>query len=418
MWQRSTLCLLLAIAGLNLAVRQTTFAQQEAEKKREDFGSSLKQLKWDSKKETAVEAKGKKDKKAKKGEASTPEADDVIRIETVLAVFDLLVVDKKGRAVTGLKPDDFIVKEDGKPQQIGTFALGDDANRSRSIVLIIDYSGSQRPYIQNSVAAAKILVDKLGPQDRMAIVTDDVSLLVDYTKDKSRLKSNLDSLEQNALWNRKLGRSAQYSALFAALRELVVGEERPIVIFQTDGDELMWLQPMAKDRPQFGRASAKEFSLTDIVTAAQKTRTTIYAIIPGLRFIGLPPEELITRAKLDIQERRSAMASFMGDRYGNQPQREVPEWVYLQAADLAQQRQTALASVAKLSGGWPEFLEKPEQASAIYSRILSDINRRYIIGYYPTNTVRDGKLRKVHFEVRNHPEYVVWGRKSYYAPER
>jgi hypothetical protein len=96
----------------------------------------------------------------------------------------------------------------------------------------------------------------------------------------------------------------------------------------------------------------------------------------------------------------------------------VPEWVYLQAADLAQQRQTALASVAKLSGGWPEFLEKPEQASAIYSRILSDINRRYIIGYYPTNIVRDGKLRKAHFEVRNHPEYVVWGRKSYYAPER
>jgi VWFA-related protein len=418
MWQRSTLCLLLAIAGLNLAVRQPTFAQQEAEKKREDFGGSLKRLKWDSKKEAAVEAKGKKDKKAKKGEASAPEADDVIRIETVLAVFDLLVVDKKGRAVTGLKPDDFIVKEDGKPQQIGTFALGDDANRPRSIVLIIDYSGSQRPYLQNSVAAAKILVDKLGPQDRMAIVTDDVSLLVDFTKDKSKLKSNLDSLEQSALWNRKLGRSAQYSALFAALRELVVGEERPIVIFQTDGDELMWLQPMAKDRPQFGRASAKEFSLTDIVTAAQKTRTTIYAIIPGLRFIGLPPQELLARAKLDLQERRAAMASFMGDRYLNQPQREVPEWVYLQAADLAQQRQTALASVAKLSGGWPEFLEKPEQASAIYSRILSDINRRYIIGYYPTNIVRDGKLRKAHFEVRNHPEYVVWGRKSYYAPER
>jgi VWFA-related protein len=282
-------------------------------------------------------------------------------------------------------------------------------------VLIIDYSGSQLPYIQNSVAAAKTLVDKLGPQDRMAIVTDDVSLLVDFTKDKARLKSNLDTLEQNALWAKKLGRSAQYSALYATLRELMAGEERPIILFQTDGDELMFLQPMAEDTPQFRRASIKEFSLTDIVAAAQKTRTTIYAIIPGLRFIGLPPQELLARMKQDQQERQAARSSFLGT--GNsRPFGEIPEWALLRAADVAQQRQTALASVAKLTGGWPEFLEKPEQASAIYSRILSDINRRYIIGYYPTNAARDGKLRRVQFEVRGHPEYVVWGRKSYYAP--
>lgn len=417
MWQRSLLCLLLAIAGFALAIHDPAFAQQEPEKKRGEFGSSLKRLKWDSKKEAAVEAKDKNpktSKKVKKGNASTMEAEDAIRIETVLAVFDLLVVDKKGRAVTGLKPEDFIVREDGKLQEIGTFALGNDANRPRSIVLIIDYSGSQRPYLQNSVAAAKVLVDKLGPQDRMAIVTDDVSLLVDFTKDKSRLKSNLDSLEQSALWNRKFGRSAQYSALLATLRELMAGEERPIVLFQTDGDELMWLQPMVESRQRFPNGRAKEFSLTDIVAAAQKTRTTIYTIIPGFRFIGVPPDQQIARAKQvgEITFAGPGAQELISDRL-----RQTPEWVWVRYADMAQQRQTALATVAKLSGGWPEFLEKPEQASGIYSRILADINRRYIIGYYPTNTARDGKLRKVGFEVRNHPEYVVWGRKSYYAPE-
>jgi hypothetical protein len=80
--------------------------------------------------------------------------------------------------------------------------------------------------------------------------------------------------------------------------------------------------------------------------------------------------------------------------------------------------QEAAARVAELSGGWAEFLNSPERATAIYERILADINNRYIIGYYPTNKERDGKLRKVHIEVRNHPEYKVHGRESYYATSR
>jgi hypothetical protein len=81
-------------------------------------------------------------------------------------------------------------------------------------------------------------------------------------------------------------------------------------------------------------------------------------------------------------------------------------------------QQTALGGVTAVSGGWTDFLEEPGQAAGVYGRILSDINRRYVIGYQPTNKERDGKLRRVRIEVRGHPEYVVWGRKSYYAPER
>ena len=51
--------------------------------------------------------------------------------------------------------------------------------------------------------------------------------------------------------------------------------------------------------------------------------------------------------------------------------------------------------------------KQPEQASELYSRVLNDINRRYVIGYYPTNRTRDGKRRNVSIEVRGHPEYIV-----------
>jgi hypothetical protein len=85
-------------------------------------------------------------------------------------------------------------------------------------------------------------------------------------------------------------------------------------------------------------------------------------------------------------------------------------------AQRTEKLQSALAGVAGLTGGWTEFLETPEQADAIYSRIFTDINQRYIVGYYPTNKERDGKRRKIDFQVKGHPEYQVYGRRSYFAP--
>jgi hypothetical protein len=79
--------------------------------------------------------------------------------------------------------------------------------------------------------------------------------------------------------------------------------------------------------------------------------------------------------------------------------------------------QSTLFEVSKTSGGWAEFLESQSQATAIYARILADLNERYIVGYYPTNKERDGRRRQVNIEVKGHPEYVIAGRKSYYAPE-
>jgi len=96
---------------------------------------------------------------------------------------------------------------------------------------------------------------------------------------------------------------------------------------------------------------------------------------------------------------------------------KLPDVFLEQQANQWLRRHTALAAVARFTGAWTEFLEEPNQADQIYSRILTDIDRRYVIGYYPTNRVRDGKRRKVHIEVRNHPEYVVWRQKTYFARE-
>src|SRR5204863_2303041 len=242
-----------------------------------------------------------------------------------------------GRPVGGLTQNDFVVTEDNQPQSIAHFSLGDDKRTERSIVLIIDHSWSQLPYLRTSTQAAETLVDKLGPNDRMAIVSDDVSLVLNFTSDKPKLKKALEDLRaititipsrpgilqqegQAPLPRPKFGHSDQFSALLATVRELINPDDiRPIIIFQSDGDEINVLQPPnlhRYDKPLSANASDKEkkrwqeterilgprvkpYSIDDVYAAVQKTRATVYTVIPGLRFFGLAPAEQLERAQRD-----------------------------------------------------------------------------------------------------------------------
>ena len=415
MKRRSILYLLLAslICPQIYPAAAPSQSPEPKERQTKDFGSSLERLKWDEKKKQLVEVKDPKQVKAESIE------DEVIRVETTMAVLDLLVADKRGRAITGLTKEDFIVSEDEKPQAVESFSLGDGQTLPRSIVLIIDWSGSQLPFLNNSLDAASVLVDQLARHDKMAIVTDDVLLMVDFTSDKKKLKEGLESLRKRASSGGRLGRSAQYSALYAVLRELVNKEERPIIIFQTDGDELSLLRPIDNSTSPATRSALRPYSFIDICHAAERSRTTIYTIIPGLKLIGATGGEQLERAKLIQQKRIMAMSERMpsGQNFPQMRIGDLADDYYMRIASGLLRQQLAAAGVAQLTGGWAEFLEEPEMARAIYTRILLGINRRYIIGYYPTNSERDGKLRRVKIAVRNHPEYIVWGRKSYYAAE-
>ena len=75
-----------------------------------------------------------------------------------------------------------------------------------------------------------------------------------------------------------------------------------------------------------------------------------------------------------------------------------------------------MAAAGVAIGEWTVFLEDPEQANKIYKDILDDIRTRYVISYYPTNKVRDGKRRRVNLPVRENAHYQISGRKSYFAP--
>jgi len=395
-----SLCVLVAvIAAGNRHFINRVHAQSAPDErpKLKDFGSSLKRLKWDEKLGTAVENKSAPKK------IDAPTGDDVIRVETNLVVCSVQVLDPRNNWISNLTKDDFIVTENGRPERVAHFSLGNDVAVGRTIVLLIDYSSSEAPYIKDSVEAAKILVDKLGPRDIMAIVTDDVKLLVDFTRDQKKLKRALDSLYGRNRGH-QYGNSMQFSALMAVVREMFTSEDlRPIVIFQTDGDELFELHPSvpnfrfipnSSERP---RPRGQNFSLRDLYNAIEKSRTSVYTIIPGSRYIeaqSSSQQQLLSPAPpvIDMGHMR---------RYSMNDYRR---WQQLAAAGAA-------------IGGWTAYLQQPEEAADIYGKILADINSHYILGYYPSDKTHDGKRRRVQVEVRGHPEYATTGRKTYFAPE-
>ncbi|HEX3084034.1 MAG TPA: VWA domain-containing protein [Pyrinomonadaceae bacterium] len=418
-------------------------AQKRDKPKLKDFGSSLKRLRWDEQKKAAVDVKSKSDSPA------DPTATEVVKVETSLVSSDLLVLDERGNAVTNLTASDFPVTEDGTPQTVGMFSLGDNATVSRSIVLIIDYGCSQLPFVNASVAAAKIMVDKLSPNDRMAIVTDDIELLSDFTSNKEKLKQKLDelrrrtslkpfTLEPLSNLHAPFGRGFQYSALMAVLKEAFSEEDqRPIIIFQTDGTEAALLRnpitgptvepglpPDLRAQREanlqhfadFRKRNPREFSMDDIYKATERSRATIYTIVPGLRFIGLKPEERAPQMRAYFNREIVGFDLPGARKMWDDILKRWPEETFAFEADVFVKLQSALAVLSTVSGGWIDFFDQPSQANEIYSRIFSDINRRYVVGYYSTNKAHDGKRRKVSIAVWNHPEYIVMGHRGYYAP--
>lgn len=375
--------------------------------RRKTFGQSLKQ--FEKKPET-------KETKEKKPTAPSENDEDVIKVRTNLVVTDVLVANSKGNAIAGLKKEDFVITENGVPQEMELFSSGGTAPLPKAIVFIVEV-GAIPSMADKSLEAAKTLVDKLAPNDRMAIVNTNIQLVLDFTSDKKLLKATLEKLKAESMGGRH-----NYSSLLGSLHELLGPEDiRPIVINQSYGDELASLKPMWESSKPFCKRGIRgfcerAFSFTDVVDAVERSRATIYTVVPGPQFIGIPKDEQIKRAGLYLEGYVNEIGKNI-ERTEQQKEEFRRQWIENEIFGHVE-TEKALINITNLSGGITNYLEKPEDASGIYDSILTVIENRYTIGYYPKDETPDGKKRCVKIEVRGHPEYVVLGRKFYFAPKR
>lgn len=150
--------------------------------------------------------------------------------QTELVEVYATVSDAKGRFVTDLTRDEFIVLEDGVPQPISTFA---DGEQPVSIALAVDRSWSMA---DGRLAAAqrggRELLLELGDQDRAMLVAigSDVEVPVPLTSDRQAVDASLQALDP---W----GSTALHDAVVLAFDAIEPAPGRRALVLVSDGLE-------------------------------------------------------------------------------------------------------------------------------------------------------------------------------------
>src|SRR6266540_4674838 len=108
------------------------------------------------------------------------------------------VVDGSGRPIVGLAPQAFAAEADGQSLPLMGVTTALDANVPAAVVLTFDTSGSmQGTAIEQAKAGGKALVNQLGPNDRVAVITfsNTVQMVQGFTRSEehtSELQSHHD----------------------------------------------------------------------------------------------------------------------------------------------------------------------------------------------------------------------------------
>ncbi len=142
----------------------------------------------------------------------------------------VIVSDREGHYLPGLKKEDFTVYQDGVKQNITFFATFDEP---LSIALLLDTSGSTEDVLKRIKSAAKDFVDLLNPQDKCLVATFDnqVKILNSFTSDRKTLKKSLDKIKSSAL-----GGTLMYNAVGQITQKSFADlPGRKVVVILTDG---------------------------------------------------------------------------------------------------------------------------------------------------------------------------------------
>ena len=181
---------------------------------------------------------------------------DVTRVNMLFTV-----TDKKGRFVTDLGRDDFLVLENKKPQTIAEFTAETDLPLRLGILIDTSNSIRDRFKFEQEAATSFILSVVHRGRDKAMVVSFDTSteLVADLIDDTDKLEAAIRGLRAG-------GGTALYDALYFACRDKLSKDQprhkfRRAIVIVSDGDD---------NQSQVSRDQALEM--------AQKADVVIYAI--------------------------------------------------------------------------------------------------------------------------------------------
>jgi VWFA-related protein len=161
----------------------------------------------------------------------SPPGQIVTAVGQQLMRFNASVMDRNGRAISGMHASDFTVFENGVERKVTNVS---PANEPFNLILLLDVSGSVEERMDFIRKAARDFLKTASPQDRISIISfrDDIQIISDFTTDRAMLSRKLDEIDAG-------GGTALYDALGYVLAEPIkrLRGERTAVVVMSDGDD-------------------------------------------------------------------------------------------------------------------------------------------------------------------------------------
>jgi Ca-activated chloride channel family protein len=128
------------------------------------------------------------------------QGDAPIRVDVNLVMVDATVKTKEGQILSGLKKENFEVREDGAVQKIVFFGRDE---LPLNVALVLDLSDSIGPFLGALREAATTALAALKPEDQVALFTlsTEAELRVPLTKDKSKIAEQFNSFRAGGATN-------------------------------------------------------------------------------------------------------------------------------------------------------------------------------------------------------------------------
>ncbi|HEU4796588.1 MAG TPA: VWA domain-containing protein [Pyrinomonadaceae bacterium] len=257
--------------------------------------------------------------------------------------FNASVLDRNGRAISGMRESDFTVWEDGIERRVTNVS---PANEPFNLVLLLDVSGSVEERMDFIRKAARDFLRTASPQDRISIISfrDDIQVISDFSTDRQMLSRKLDEIDAG-------GGTALYDALgyvlTGPLRRL--RGERTAIVVMSDGDDNKSFIPFPA-----------------ILEALSESGALVYPLyVPS----GLVPEASVPKPEITIDPLRTR---------------------YLTLTTRAEEEARKLAAA---SGGVYYPIRRMQDLQKAYDDVVAQLRSAYTITYASNSSSTSPRVR-------------------------
>lgn len=371
--------------------------------------------------------------------ADEQEDTETVKVETNLVTIPVIVSDRSDKYVADLRQDEFSIYEDGVQQQVAYF---DTVTAPFHVVLMLDTSASTQDKLNQIQRAAIEFTEQLQPADRVKVISfdDQIRDLSDFSSDRAVIQWAIKSTRPG------LG-TKLYDAVKLAIGKLQSIKGRKAIVIFTDGvdsysDRATYEQnrkalqesgiivyPIRYDTRedverlvrQQQRSGGQTVDLATILGGGGGTARGTTPTFPGENKgpLGVP---IITgrtstspggvrlpggitiieeNTNDDSRDNRNSRSGGTSDRDARYPDRRPGsvDSVSAQLDMLYTTGEAYLNDLANETGGTLYRADTLFYLPDAFAKIAAELRTQYSVGYYPTQSARDGKYRKISVKI-------------------